>query len=256
MTMALVAGTDHDEWYYFTHWNVWLIFFYYTLATCASIVGIIYYNHMPATTITNFTPRLSINVRSRPLSVGSASNSLSVKEIYNRHFHSNQIQGDSSQFSTDGEILNKDYRWIESTKMIYLCTSVHIFFEFLGATSFFVTLLDFIYINRSFQSQQNVSMHFMTSLSFIVEMMCNRMTVYIDHYRYMALWVILYAIVIWATTYTDATALGNWPYSFLATDTRSCFLYYEILIAVSLLFYGFWVGLSHLKHVCLLSKQL
>ena len=190
----------------------------------------------------------------------SASNRLSIKDIY-RQFQIGAVSTptvedlDNQQFTPDGAILNKDFRWIENMYMYYLCVSVHILFEYLGATAFLITVLDFTLLNSSFQSQLNVDMHFITSISFLIELSLNRMTVYIDHFRFMAYWFILYTVVIWATTYTNATGLNDWPYDFLSTDTTTSFLWYEIIIVATIIFYCIWTLMSHLKFKYILSKQ-
>lgn len=125
-----------------------------------------------------------------------------------------------------------------SRSMIHFGYAIQILYEVTGSTAFFVTVITFVTLNRRFEFW-NVSQHFMTTMSILLELGLNRMVVRWEHLVFTVLWALMYLIFIW-----PLVAMGdltNWPYFFLETDSAAVFAWYIGLIVLLIIFYFvFW----------------
>jgi hypothetical protein len=122
---------------------------------------------------------------------------------------------------------------------------VQIMYEVAGASAFFITVVAFSLLNPQFEFW-NVAHHFLTSISFLIEVAQNTMVVRWHHVLLCMLWAVCYLIYIW-----PAVAMGdvtNWPYDFLKVGSATSFVWYFVLFFVNGLFYAGWYGLSRAKY--------
>jgi hypothetical protein len=120
-------------------------------------------------------------------------------------------------------------------------------YELSGSAAFLVTVVAYTFLDDSF-SFWNMSIHLVTSGCTLLELLLNHMAVYPIHVLLNVLWAGTYLVFIWAMVTTGV--VGEWPYSFLATDTPSCFLWYSGLLLGCVVFYFFFEELSRLKLRC------
>ena len=133
----------------------------------------------------------------------------------------------------------KSISW--SADVVRLGFATQVFFEVCGGTAIFITVIDFVFLNRSF-TFWNVTQHLVPSVSLLLEMSLNKIPVRLDHFTYNISWTMLYLIFIW-----PLVVLGNlksWPYYFLAADTPSCYAWYTGLMVAIVVFYLIFYGLS------------
>jgi hypothetical protein len=135
---------------------------------------------------------------------------------------------------------------------IYICiiqnTSLNviiksIFFIVIG-TAVLVTVINYSVIDSSC-SFWNLSQHFITLVTLILELFLNNMYIRADHYPFNMSWALLYLIFIWPLVAMNR--IPSYPYPFLATDTSLCFFYYFSLFVVDALVYYTFYSLSYLK---------
>lgn len=134
-------------------------------------------------------------------------------------------------------------RIVWSAEITRFAHIVRILFEVCGGNSFLVIAVAFILLDHDFEFW-NVSVHFVTTVSLLVEMFFNNIYVRFDHFPLNLAWPALFLIFIWPIVFTG---VREWPYFFLRTDTYYCFLYYNGLLVINLFFYYLWYGLSELK---------
>ena len=132
--------------------------------------------------------------------------------------------------------------WSDAT--IVLGNSVQILFSVVGSSALFITIVDFIILNPCFYFW-NISMHLITSISFIIEMSLNSMQVRWEHVLLTLSWCLLYLCFIWPVVMTDL--VHQWPYDFLALNTPNCFIWYSGLLLLNMCFYALWWGIAKLK---------
>ena len=131
-------------------------------------------------------------------------------------------------------------------------------YEVAGATAMMVTLVNFSFIDPLFYFM-NVSLHFITTMSFLVEMSLNSQYVYMSHLPYNLAWVGMYIIVI--IPVVTSNAVPDWPYSFMNTDTSFCFLWFTGLLFLNCFFYILWYIFHRFKfflknhHSCSRNNQ-
>lgn len=121
---------------------------------------------------------------------------------------------------------------------------VHILFEICGGNSFMIISISFILLNRNF-TFWNVSAHFVPAVSMLVELFLNNIFVRFDHFPLNLAWPFLFLLFIWPIVYTGV--INRWPYFFLKTDTKYCFLFYNGLLIANFIFYSIWYSCSELK---------
>lgn len=126
-----------------------------------------------------------------------------------------------------------------------LTKAVHKLFQVCAPCTLFVTTVAFTFLNPEFKFW-NVSVHFVTLCSFLVEMSLNSMTINRYDMVLPLLWAFLYVLFIWPMVMTSTVRTG-WPYAFLALNTPLCFLWYSGLFLVLMVFYMVWYVLSVLK---------
>ena len=122
---------------------------------------------------------------------------------------------------------------------------VQILFEVAGGTALFVTIIAFTFLNPQFEFW-NVSDHFVTSISFLVEMSQNSMVIRWHHVVLNMLWALIYLFYIWPAVATGKVT--NWPYDFLRTESAACFGWYFMLFFLNAIFYFIWYYLSRFKY--------
>jgi hypothetical protein len=132
--------------------------------------------------------------------------------------------------------------WADATTM--LGVTVHILFEIAGSTAFFITVIDFCALNPNFV-YWNVSLHFITSMSFLVELFLNSMFVRWEHVLFTVTWGLIYLIFIWPMVATGAAT--KWPYFFLDTEKVTVSGWYIFLFTALIVFYYIFYGVAALK---------
>jgi hypothetical protein len=116
--------------------------------------------------------------------------------------------------------------------------TVQILFELAGGTAFFITVVAFTTLDPYFHFW-NVVIHFTTTMTFLIEITLNKMTVRWEHYIINISWALLYLFFIWPIV--ACGVLSDWPYFFLASDTPAVFVWYAILFLVDIFFFAlFW----------------
>lgn len=122
--------------------------------------------------------------------------------------------------------------------------TVQILYEITGSTAFFITVVNFITLNPVFHFW-NVNVHFMTSMSILVELGLNQMAVRWEHVLFTIYWALMYLIFIWPLVAMED--IHDWPYFFLNAETAAVFPWYAGLIVALILFYYVFWGISYLK---------
>jgi hypothetical protein len=128
-----------------------------------------------------------------------------------------------------------------------LGTIVHSLYEVAGSTAFLVTVVAFTLLDPQF-SFQNMTIHFFTTCSVLVEMLLNKMTVLPLHIIFNFVWASTYLAFIW--TVVACGAVEEWPYDFLQTDTWQCFLWYTGLFIGVMFFFSLFWAFSKAKMKC------
>jgi hypothetical protein len=118
-----------------------------------------------------------------------------------------------------------------------------LFFIVIG-TAVFVTVINYSVIDSSY-TFWNISQHFITLVTLILELFLNNLYIRVDHYPINMSWALLYLIFVWPLVAMNI--IPSYPYPFLATDTSSCFFYYFGLFLADALFYYTFYSLSYLK---------
>lgn len=137
------------------------------------------------------------------------------------------------------------YYWSSAT--LAFASLIQIMFEVGGAVAFFITLSVYLQLAADF-TFWNVTQHLVTSFSFLLELLLNRIYIRWEHILFNQAWLLIYLIVIWPLVATGALAI--WPYAFLRTDSVDAIVYYSIAAAISVGFYLFWWILGIAKHSC------
>lgn len=127
-----------------------------------------------------------------------------------------------------------------------LANALHVLYEVAASTAFFITTINFCFLNDHF-SYWNTVVHFATTCSFIVECFLSSWYVEPLHFAFELSWAILYLIVTWALVTTDV--ISDWPYDFLETQSPSSFAWYGGLFVGVGVFYGLHYGLYVLKRI-------
>lgn len=142
----------------------------------------------------------------------------------------------------NGQQENEEVTW--PSAVVGLGKATQVFLEVCGGTAFLVTVVDFVLLDPRF-SFWNVTQHFVTSLALVVDLSLSNMEVRLDHFTYNISWSMLYVIFIWPLVILGH--LGNFPYFFLALDTKACYGWYTAFIAINVGFYALFYGFSKLK---------
>lgn len=130
--------------------------------------------------------------------------------------------------------------WLPRTMQFGYC--VQIVYEVIVPSSWFVTVIAYTLLNPHF-AFQNITIHFVTSISLVFELLLNRFSVRLEHIIFYLTWIYCYLLFVWPLVASGGVT--HWPYYFLDTDTRSVYLWYTLLIFVSLGFYVlFWLVVS------------
>jgi hypothetical protein len=131
---------------------------------------------------------------------------------------------------------------MSSLNLLYART-VQCLFEVCGGTAILVTVVAFGLLDPSF-TFWNVSCHFVTLVTLLVEMMLNNVFVRINHIVLNVTWACVYMAFVWIVVYTEHR---EWPYFFLQTSSSVCYFHYSGLVIADLFFYFIWWSLSQLK---------
>ena len=132
-----------------------------------------------------------------------------------------------------------------SAHVLRLSLFMQILFEVAGASAFFVTVVAFSVLNPDFVFW-NVNVHFLTSMTFLLEMSQNSMIVRWHHVLLNMLWALIYLFYIWPAVATHKVT--NWPYDFLDTSNAGCFAWYFVLFFADALFYMLLYYISRMKY--------
>lgn len=115
---------------------------------------------------------------------------------------------------------------------------VQILYALSVPSSWFITVIAYTLLDPRFVFQ-NVNVHFLTSISFLFEIIFNRLSPRIEHIILYLTWIYCYLLFIWPLVTTGG--IPNWPYTFLDTDTKRIYVWYASLNFISLGFYiVFW----------------
>ena len=121
---------------------------------------------------------------------------------------------------------------------------LHILFEVMGGTSILVTILAFSLLNRIF-TFWNTSVHFITALTMLVELILNKFYVRYDHLIFNVLWISAYVSLVWILV---GSKNQGYPYIFIDSTSFSIIGVYTGILFVDILFYSLWYGFSELKY--------
>jgi len=125
--------------------------------------------------------------------------------------------------------------WSKPLKL--LAIAHHLLFEVAGASAMLVTTVAFSLLNPEF-AFWNVTIHFVTMCSLLLEMFLNALPVRLDHCPFNISWALLYLTFIWPIVVTGV--VSKWPYAFLDTQDWKCFFWYTGLFLINILFYVVW----------------
>lgn len=141
-----------------------------------------------------------------------------------------------------GARLNQLYSPSASTIEIF-AKIVAVLFEISGSSAIFVTFVNFVLLSAN-PEFFNIMDHGTTSFCQIVELWFNNIDVSAPDVLVALGWPMFYIIFI-----TPIVLLGvrGWPYDFLSIENASCFVWYNVLMLIFILFYFIWMGLSVLK---------
>jgi hypothetical protein len=128
--------------------------------------------------------------------------------------------------------------------VVGLGKATQVFLEVCGGTALLVTVVNFLLLDPQF-SFWNVTQHLVTSLTLILDLVLSNIEVRLDHYVYNISWSMLYLIFIWPLVILGTR--DEFPYFFLALDTKACYWWYTIFCAVNVGFYALFYGISKLK---------
>lgn len=154
------------------------------------------------------------------------------------------------QDSRIGHEANAVHYW--SKRLLRFGYLVQIVYEIAGSTAFFITVISFVLLNPRFEFW-NVSVHFITSMTILLEMGLNNINVRWEHMLLNLAWALIYLIFCWPMV--SFGALQNWPYFFLRTSSSFVFVWYIILIVVDIFFFFVFWTLSLLKFMYLGWKE-
>lgn len=197
---------DFSNLFYFTHWNLVMISVYYASAVLASLIGF----------------------------------------FYNHKFRGGSSMMDNSWMAVERSSIsapeNTAY-W--SAHVNRLGILIQILYEVAGGSAVFVTVVAFSFLNPQFDFW-NINAHFITSMTFLLEMSQNTMIVRWHHVVLNMLWALCYLIYIWPAVATERVT--DWPYPFLKVDRATCFVWYFFLFLGDAIMYFVWYYFSRLKY--------
>lgn len=195
---------------YFTNWNTRLISLYFFLASVCSIFGLI------------ATLRLEVPASSNNTDFSDERVGISMRK--------HDVVPEQLKSASSAQILRG-------------------LFEVCGGTSLLITVVAFGLLDPEFEFW-NVSSHFVTLVTLLVELCLNSMFVRLDHYVFNITWALLYLIFVWIAVSLD---LESWPYYFLDTSSPSRNYAYSGLLLANFIFYFIWYGISEVKRVFQIS---
>lgn len=214
----LYNAATSPQWYYFTIWCLAKYVLYYLLSSIMSLVGIW----------------------------------LAVHDDSSNNDNNNSGGGDSASLSTYARSmiwLNQPLKLTNLEKLPHWFVTLgrfqYFLYNFSGASAFFVTVVAFSLLNPDF-AVRNASVHFATSLSFVLEMVQNQLYVRAVNIILFLVWLYVYLVFIWP--FTAQGHLIHWPYNFLDVSTAACFAWYNALFILSIIFYYIWYGLNRIKY--------
>jgi hypothetical protein len=129
---------------------------------------------------------------------------------------------------------------------------IQLLFEVAGGSAFFITFIAFAFLSPHF-GLGNVNSHFVTSMTFLLELAQNAMIVRWHHVLLNVFWFVLYLLYIWPAVASGAVT--KWPYGFLQTEHPDCFGWYFLLFLLNVAFYFVWYYLSRVKYECVYARQ-
>ncbi len=214
--------------HYFTIWNIDLITLYFACLTCMSVLGVIYDKDLRSWTSQNRTRE-----RGEPSSV-------TINEI------TVIVNASDSAFLKDGgttnDTIERDNFWSERVKRIVNILSI--IHDVAGSSALFVTIVAFILLDPRF-AFWNTNIHFINSLSLVVDGIFNPLIVYEKHLVFHLTWVFLYISFAWLLVGNHG--LTNWPYFFLDSSTPIVFIWYSVLYVFFIFVFFMWMGLNQIK---------
>ena len=104
-----------------------------------------------------------------------------------------------------------------------------------GSAALMITVLNFLLLNPD-PTFWNLTLHLSTTLSLLLDMCLNDMTVNLQDLIFSVVWPFLYVSFIWPIVKEGVR--GDWPYFFVETETLSCFFWYIFLFFISVVFFG------------------
>jgi len=140
-------------------------------------------------------------------------------------------------YSRSGENFDASLYW--SPHLINFGYAVQILFEITGGSAFFITVIAFTTLDSKFDFW-NVTHHFASSMSMLVEALLTSMPCRWEHVLLNLTWALMYLIFIWPMVHYHV--LHDWPYFFLQANSLTVYIWYVILFALDILFfYIFWL---------------
>lgn len=129
-----------------------------------------------------------------------------------------------------------------SLQVRFVAVSAHLLFEMAGCN----TLLVLFGRSISVSSTSELQIVNAVAIAFLcVDLSLSRLKVRFDQYPACAAWLMFYLLIVWPSVFTGS--MSSWPYSFLDTDTSSCFAYYLLLFVADFVCHTVWYLLFRLK---------
>lgn len=123
----------------------------------------------------------------------------------------------------------------------YISLLAGVFYTTAGSAALMITVLNFALLNPD-PTFWNLTLHLSTTVSLLVDMSLNDMSVNPQDVLFSVLWPFCYLVFIWPIVKEGVR--GEWPYFFVETETAMCFFWYLFLFFISVVFFGVFY-LSH-----------
>jgi hypothetical protein len=120
-----------------------------------------------------------------------------------------------------------------------------------GSAALMITVLNFLLLDPT-PNFWNLTLHLSTTLSLLLDMSLNDMSVNPQDILFSVVWPFCYVIFIWPIVKEGVR--GEWPYFFVETENAICFFWYIFLFLISGVFFGVFYS-SHRGKDALITRH-